>query len=114
VCGLREPAFTVEFEPLAKLVAESPFTGLEAEHPHEFNASFMADEHLARLAAPLVSPRGDVEVVRVTSFVALSVSRRSGAGGGYPTPFLEKLLAAPVTTRGWGTIERLIRKYGTP
>jgi uncharacterized protein (DUF1697 family) len=111
-CGLREPAFTIELEPLAALVAEQPFAGIEAERLNEFNASFMNDAQLARLSAPLVSPRGDVEVIRVTAFVALSVSRRVGAGMGSPTPFFEKLLGAPVTTRGWGTIERLARKHG--
>ena len=112
VCGLREPGFTIPFEPLAVLVAEEPFAGPGAAGLREFHASFMADEQLARLSAPLVSPRGDVELIRVTPFVALSVSRRVGAGVGYPTPFLEKLLGAPATTRGWGTIERLVRKHG--
>ncbi len=112
VCGLREPAFTVELERLAALVAEEPFAEVEAENLYGFNASFMADEHLARLSAPLLSPRGDVELIRVTPFVALSVSRRVGAGIGYPTPFLEKLLGAPATTRGWGTIERLVARHG--
>jgi hypothetical protein len=71
----------------------------------------MSDDSLARLSALLISPRGDVELIRVTPFVVLSVSRKVGAGLGNPTPFLEKLLGAPATTRGWGTIERLVRRH---
>jgi uncharacterized protein (DUF1697 family) len=110
-CGLKEPAFTIELEPLVAMAEEKPFAGREDENPHEFSATFMSDESLARLQAPLISPRGDVEVIRVTPFVVLSMGRRVGAGLGNPTPFLEKLLGAPATTRGWGTIERLARKY---
>ena len=112
VCGLKEPAFTIELEPLVALVAEGPFERVSTESGQAFNATFMADDQLARLSAPLLSPRGDVELIRVTPFVALSVSRRVGAGIGYPTPFLEKLLGAPATTRGWGTIERLVARHG--
>ena len=108
-CGLKEPAFTIEFEPLARLVAEAPFAG--AGEATELAATFMADESLARLSAPFASPQGDVAVIRVTPFVALSVCRRQGTGPGYPTPFFEKLLGAPVTTRGWGTIERLAARH---
>jgi uncharacterized protein (DUF1697 family) len=111
-CGLREPAFTIELEPLARLVAEQPFARIDTEDVHEFAATFMADEDLARLTAPLVAARGEVEVIRVTPFVVLSVSRRVGAGTGYATAFLEKLLGMPATTRAWGTIERLTRKHG--
>lgn len=112
VCGLREPAFTIALEPLIALVSENPFAGAQTKDLYGFNATFLPDDALARLTAPLVSPRGDVEVLRVTPFVVLSASRRVGAGIGYPTPFLEKLLGAPATTRGWGTIERLARKHG--
>lgn len=112
VCGLREPAFTIALEPLVALFHEAPFAGVETQALREFNATFMPDEALVRLTAPLTSPRGDVEVLRVTPFVALSASRRVGAGTGSPTPFLEKLLGAPATTRGWGTIERLVRRHG--
>ena len=111
--GLSEPAFVAPLGHLAELVAADPFAGLLSPNAFDPSATFMSPDSIARLSAPLASPRGDIEVIRVTPYVALTVRRQvgAGAGAGNATPFLEKLLSAQVTTRGWGTIVRLVKKH---
>ena len=108
--GLSEPAYVVDLPHLAALVENDPFAGIDREGVFDFSATFLPSAALAKLRAPLASPRGDLEIVRVTEYVALSVSRRVGVSIGNATLFLEKMLGVPATTRGWGTITRLVRK----
>jgi uncharacterized protein (DUF1697 family) len=110
-CGLKEPAYLARLDHLTELVRSDPFAGREAPEVIYFAASFMPSGALARLPAPLVSPRGDLEVIVVTDQVALSVARRLGKTSGDPTSFIEKYLGVPVTTRSWGTIVRLVQKF---
>jgi hypothetical protein len=59
---------------------------------------------------PWTSPRGDLTVIRATERLAVAVNlheQRSAA-----TPTLEALLGVPVTSRGAGTIRRLLAKVG--
>ncbi|NUM47289.1 MAG: DUF1697 domain-containing protein [Anaerolineales bacterium] len=108
-CGMMEPAFIASLPHLIECVDTDPFANLPPEGMPL--ASFLAPDGLASLSVAQRSPRGDVEIVRVTSQVVLSVSRKVMSSPGDPTPFLEKLLNGPATTRSWGTIQRLVRKY---
>ncbi len=111
VSGMKEPAFIASLPHLTALVDADPFADVPLEGVNMFCASFLAADGLARLSVAQRSPRGDVEVVRVTPQVVLSVSRKVMSSPGDPTPFLEKLLNGPATTRSWGTILRLVKKY---
>jgi uncharacterized protein (DUF1697 family) len=111
VCGLEEPAHLCRLRHLADLVAANPFAGIDMEDVYQCGVSFMPAEAIVKLHAPLQSPRGDVEVIRVTSEAALSVTRIVGGRPGNATAFLEKMLLVPVTTRNWNTIVRLVEKH---
>ena len=111
VCGLEQPAYVCSLEHLADLVAANPFADVDPDGVYQFSASFMPAEALASLELPLRSPHGDVEVLRVMSETALSVSRKLMSSPGDATPFLEKILRVPVTTRSWNTIVNLVKKY---
>jgi uncharacterized protein (DUF1697 family) len=97
-CGLEEPVFICSFPHLAKLVADDPFAGVDLEDVYLCCASFMPSNAIIKVKAPLQSPSGDVEIIRVTSKTVLSIARKVGASPGSPTAFLEKMLC-PVTTR---------------
>ncbi len=109
--GLREPAYLAPLGHLAELVAADPFTGCDLSDVLDTSATLMPRDALAGLTLPLASPGGDVVVVRLTAYLALTLRRRTGAHPGSPTPFFEKLLGIRATTRGWNTIQRLVRKY---
>jgi uncharacterized protein (DUF1697 family) len=112
VCGLKEPSCLRRLAYLAKLVAEQPFAAVDRGKVYECCVSFMDAPRIRQPALPLESKRGDVEVIRFTRGEAFSVSREVGKSPGSPTLFLEKLLGAPVTTRAWNTVVRIVEKHG--
>ncbi len=113
-CGLPEPAYFAPLDHLADLVAADPFAVCDLSNVLDSNATFMSRPALAHLSLPLRSPRGDVEVLRLTPYLALSVRRQIDGHVLSPTAFFEKLLGAPATTRSWGTILRLVSKHSAP
>jgi uncharacterized protein (DUF1697 family) len=113
VCGLQEPVFVSTLEHLAGLVAADPFAGHASETVYEFCASFMPAEAYTRVPVPHWSPRRNVEVIQVTPQAVLCASHIVNGRPGGVTPYLEKLVQAPVTTRSWGTIVRLVRKFSS-
>ena len=84
--GLSEPAFVAPLGHLAELVAADPFAGLLSPNAFDPSATFMSPDSIARLSAPLASPRGDIEVIRVTPYVALTVRRQVAQAQAQATP----------------------------
>lgn len=111
VCGMSEPAFVRSLEHLAQLVAEDPFLYFEDVEISERSLTLFEAETAVGVQAPLESSRRDCLVFRIDDGEAFSVSREIEGKSGYPTPVLEKALHAPVTTRSWTTILRLVAKY---
>lgn len=111
-CGLAEPAYLRSLEYLTGLVALDPFASVERGSVYQCCVSFLPAQGVVLPAPPLESPRRDVEVLRFTAAEALSLSRKIGNTPGSPNAFLEKLLGAPVTTRNWNTVVRLVHKHG--
>ena len=109
-CGLTEPAYVRTMDHLAELVAQDPFAAVEPGTVYECCVSFLPSEGIALPAAPVESRRGDVQVLRFTGGEALSVSRKFGNSPGSPNALLERVLGAPVTTRNWNTVMRLVHK----
>ena len=110
-CGLREPACIRRITYLAKLVESDPFLSHRGD-VYEYCVSFTDARNIARFVLPLRSNRGDVEVLQSTRGEFFSVSRKIGKSPGSPNLFLEKLLGAPVTTRNWNTVVRVVEKHG--
>jgi uncharacterized protein (DUF1697 family) len=110
-CGLKEPAYFRDLGHLAELVALDPFAAVERSSVYEVCVSFLDPKRITLPALPLVSRRGDVEVLRFTKGEALSVCRKIGNTPGSPNAFLEKLLGAPATTRAWNTVVRLVERH---
>jgi len=111
-CGMREPAFVRRYERLAELAAADPFSEWENASIAERAITFFDNKGGIELRAPIESQRKDCLIFRIDSGEAFSVMCDVGGKVGYPTPVLEKALGAPVTTRGWTTILRMVRKFG--
>jgi uncharacterized protein (DUF1697 family) len=112
--GLREPAYLAPLDHLIQLVAQDLFAGRDLADVLDISATLAPRDALATLRLPLASPRGDVEVIHLTPYLALTLRRQVGSTAGSPTPFFEKLLGVPATTRGWSTIVRLVKKHAAP
>lgn len=111
-CGLTEPVFVRSLRHLTELVAEDPFADADYAPAAERAFSVFDPAGAPRLSAPLESARRDCLVFRLDAGEAFSLMRTIAGQTGYPTPVLEKALGRPVTTRGWTTILRLVRKHG--
>jgi uncharacterized protein (DUF1697 family) len=110
-CGLREPLFVRTLAELAALVASDPFAGRAAEGRDAFCITFLGAPRKPLPALPLVTPRGDLELLRSDDTHVLSISRWVGKSGGSPNAWLERHLGEPATTRNWRTVVRLVEKY---
>ena len=110
-CGLREPEFARTLDHLAALVAADPFAGAP-DDVYQQVVSFVPRAAGRTLSLPLATPRRDVEVVRVDAGEVFSVVRRIGTQAGPANAFLERLLGQPATTRSWGTVRRLVERFG--
>jgi uncharacterized protein (DUF1697 family) len=102
-CGLKEPAHFRDLGHLAELVALDPFAAVERSSVYEVCVSFLDPMRITLPAPPLVSRRGDVEVLRFTKGEALSVCRKIGNTRAARTHSWRMLLGAPTTTRTWNT-----------
>ena len=110
-CGLREPMFVRAVAELEALVASAPFAGQVADGRDACCITFLGAPRRPLPALPLVTPRGDLELLRSDDTHVLSVSRWVGKSGGSPNAWLERHLGEPATTRNWRTVVRLVEKY---
>lgn len=111
-CGLREPAYLRKVDELAALVAGDPFRSVAPGSVYACCVSFLPARYSEPPAWPHSSARGDVEILDITKTEVFSISRQITKSPGSPNAFLEKLLGAPVTTRNWNTVVRLVAKHG--
>jgi uncharacterized protein (DUF1697 family) len=110
-CGMREPVFVRSVDELQALVTSDPFAGQVAEGRDACCISFLGAPRTPLPVLPLVTARGDLELLRAEDTHVLSVSRWVGASAGSPNAWLERHLGEPATTRNWRTVLRLVEKY---
>jgi len=110
-CGLREPVFVRSVAELRALVASDPFAGQVAQGRDACCISFLGAPRQPLPPLPLVTARGDLELLRADDGHVLSVSRWVGKSCGSPNAWLERHLGEPATTRNWRTVVRLVEKY---
>jgi uncharacterized protein (DUF1697 family) len=110
-CGLREPGCLRTMEYLVKLVSLNPFDAVDRSSIHECCTSFLQPETGPLIDLPKESRRRDVKVLQVTDSEVFSLSLFVGRTPGNPNAFLERILGAPVTTRSWNAVVRLVQRY---
>ena len=75
--------------------------------------SFLGAPRRALPAFPVVTARGDLELLRADDTHVLSASRWIGKSAGSPNAWLGRTLGEPATTRNWRTVVRLVEKYAS-
>jgi uncharacterized protein (DUF1697 family) len=111
-CGLREPAFVRSLAYLSVLAGLDPFRDVDQADVYGCYVSFLHSRDDRPPALPMKSANGNVELVQVTPAEVLSVARAIGKAPGSPNAFLEKVVGAPLTTRSWNTLVRLVERHG--
>lgn len=93
---------------LKALARSDPFADIAFEADATKYVTFLAGKSAAKLALPLSSPRGEVEILRINRLTVLSVGRPRAGRPGFPNSFIEETLGVSATTRGWNTLSRIV------
>jgi uncharacterized protein (DUF1697 family) len=105
-----EVAFMLRtLDELRALVELDPFAKAKAKAATQY-VTFFASAPPPKPKPPLISPKGNVEVIQITGRDAFSLSTTIPRGD-YPNPYLEKTFGIPATTRNWKTVERITSEY---
>ena len=112
MCGLREPAFVRSMDYLSGLASLDPFRDIDLVDVYGCYVSFLHSPQDKVPSLPLKTGNGNVELVQVTPAEVLTVARAVGKSPGSPNAFLEKIVGAPLTTRSWNTLVRLVERHG--
>jgi uncharacterized protein (DUF1697 family) len=96
-----------DLEAILKL---DPFAGLDTKESHRY-VTFLRDAADGDL--PPATPRGDLEIIRVTASEVYSIPHEVGGRFGQPGAFVEQKLGVRTTTRNWSVVravaERLLQ-----
>lgn len=112
ICDMHEPAFIRRLQDMVALVDSNPFARQTDPSIAEQSISFFDAATTVKVDLPIISMRNDCKVFQIEAGNALSVAWTINGKTGYPTPVLEATLGVPVTTRGWNTLLRLVKKHG--
>jgi uncharacterized protein (DUF1697 family) len=107
--GRHEPIFVRSVARLAELAAGDPFAGYRTDDVHERCVTFLPGDRRWDRALPMASRRTDVSLVAAEGPEVFSVTRLISGRPGTPGTLIEREIGAPVTTRNWNTIERILR-----
>ena len=109
VVGRTTPVILRSLDHLAALVERAPFDGAPHDAPRARLVT-MAQHGIGSLELPIVSPRGDYHVFAHEGGDVFSITIDTGGRVQDPGGLIERAVGAPVTTRAWGTIERIVAK----
>lgn len=97
-------------EHLVGLVEANPFANAPHPHPHARLVTMVDGTECHGLDLPIVSPQGDYHVFGVDGGEIFSITIDNGGRIRDPGGLIEKAVGEPVTTRAWGTIEKIVAK----
>lgn len=111
-CGWNGAVHVRSIRQLARLIAAEPFATAPADGIHERCVTFLPANTAGLPALPLCSARRDLEIFRIEGGEAFSVTRLVGGRPGNVNGLLERLLRAPLTSRNWNTVMRVVERHG--
>lgn len=109
-CGWQGTAHVRSMARLAELIDRQPFAAVPTDGIHERCVTFLPAAPSPAPALPIVGRRGDLQVFRFDGAEAFSVTRLVGGRPGNVNALLERLLQAPLTTRNWNTVVRVVER----
>lgn len=110
-CGWTGAVHVRSVDYLARLIDAAPFAVAPVDGVHERCVTFLAPG-TALPPLPLTSTRQDLAIFHANASEAFSITRLVGGRPGNVNGLLERLLRAPLTTRNWNTVVRVIERHG--
>jgi len=110
VVGRPTPVMVRSLAHLSELVARSPFDAAPHDAPQARLVTMVRGRIPDEFEVPIVSPRGDFNVFAVDGGEVFAITVDTGGRVQDPGGLIERLVGEPVTTRAWGTIERIVAK----
>jgi uncharacterized protein (DUF1697 family) len=107
--GYRVEVFLRTAEEMKQMTAMNPFQTIDESTNVKMYVTFTGQPVSASVKLPLLSPAGDVELVRVAGNTIFSLAHPAKEGRyGFPNSFIEKTFRIPATTRNWNTICKMV------
>lgn len=110
-CGWNSAVHVRSFDYLSRLIETKPFADAPTDDVHERCVTFLP-ANVALPALPLGNARRDLEVFHASPTEAFSITRLVDGRPGAVNARLERLTRAPLTTRNWNTVLRVIARHG--
>lgn len=110
VVGRETPVFVRTLDRLVELIESDPFDSSPYPEPRDRLVTLVRDRVPAGFELPIVADRGDHHVFATAGAEIFSVTREVDGRTQSPGGVIERSVGEPVTTRAWGTIERIVTK----
>lgn len=107
--GYHVDLFLRTVEEIKQMIDMQPFLKIDENTDVKKYVTFTKQLLPASLKLPLLSPAGDVELIRISGNTIFSLAHPAKAGRyGFPNSFIEKKLGIQATTRNWNTVCKMI------
>ncbi|MBI3819518.1 MAG: DUF1697 domain-containing protein [Planctomycetes bacterium] len=105
--GHRIEIFLRTADEMRAIAAIEPFIKYNEDNAPKPYITFISGAPPKVSKLPLVSPRKDVEVIRVSGREFYTIARRIDGRPGFPNKFIEDTFDVRATTRNWNTVVKL-------
>jgi uncharacterized protein (DUF1697 family) len=95
---------------IKQMIDMQPFLKIDENRDVKKYVTFTKQLLPASLNLPLLSPAGDVELIRIFGNTIFSLAHPAkDRRYGFPNSFIEKKLGIPATTRNWNTVCKMVK-----
>jgi len=101
--GVKAPILLRSIEEVRSIVDLNPFKDSKADPP-KFYVTFMAQDPQKKVKIPVLSQKGDVELIHRRNLDIFSISHSVKGSFGFPNSFIESSFEVIGTTRDWKTV----------
>lgn len=109
-CGWDGAVHVRSFAYLRRLIEATPFAAAPEDDVHERCVTFLP-RGVELPPLPLRNARRDLEVFHASGTEAFSITRLVDGRPGGVNALLERLTRAPLTTRNWNTVVRVVERH---
>lgn len=100
--------FVRTVDELKEIVKYDPFQKLKFKVTTKFYITFLKEELKQKLELPYLSPKKDVEIIRIKNREIYCITQEKNGRYGFPNLFIENEFGVKTTTRNWTTVSKVI------